>query len=122
MTTLPTWAVYVVSIGSPVLSFFAVLVAQWVVRRGARELEQRSQREEVMRTLRWAAELAVSPDEGKVELGVAELNALMESDLLDEKEKVFIEAALTTVIQDEVEEIEAIEAGGGSAEVIETDD
>lgn len=49
MTTLPTWAVYAVSLGTPAAAFLSVLVAQWITRTGARELETRSRREETMR-------------------------------------------------------------------------
>lgn len=46
---------------------------------------------------------------------MADLKALMESDLLDENEKVSIEAVLTTAVQDKFEETDAIGASGGSA-------
>lgn len=53
MTSLPTWAVWVLSFGAPVLAFAGVMLGQAVARRGERELEFRSKREEVMRILRW---------------------------------------------------------------------
>lgn len=118
-TTLPTWAVYAISFGSPALAFLGVLFASWLTRRSARELETRSKREETMRTLRWAAELAASEQENVALLGVAELRALAESDLLDESQKLFIDAALESVIHDATEEIEDIEAAGDEADVIE---
>ena len=83
MTTLPTWAVFAVSFGTPVFTFMGVLLAQFFTRKGARELEQRSRREETMRNLRWAAELAVREDDRMADLGVAQLEALLDSDLLD---------------------------------------
>lgn len=69
-------------------------------RVGARELETRSRREETMRNLRWAAELAVREDERTAILGAMQLIALLESDLLDDREKVFVEAALDAVFED----------------------
>lgn len=117
MITWPSWAVYLLSFGSPVLSFLGVLVAQRISRRGANELETRSKREEVMRTLRWAAELSVSDNSGTAGLGVAELNALADSRLLDEDQKVFIDAALESVIQPAVDELGE---GGDSTEVVES--
>lgn len=119
MATWPAWAIYVTSIGSPVLAFLGVLLAQWLTRRSATELEQRSKREEVMRTLRWAAELAVTDKEGTSQLGVAELHALAESDLLDDKQKLFVDAALESVIYEVTEQIDEIEATGGDADVVE---
>jgi hypothetical protein len=108
VTTLPTWAVWVISIGTPVLAFVGVVLGQAVGRRGARELEFRSKREEVMRILRWAAELAVSDDQAHSRLGVAELGALLHSELLDEEEKDFVQAALTAVVRVPVEQIEQL--------------
>ena len=118
MTSLPTWAVWLLSFGSPVLAFVGVIVGQTVTRRGDRELEFRSKREEVMRVLRWAAELAVSEDQAHSRLGVAELGALLQSELLDEEEKDFVQAALTAVVRVPVEQIEQIEQLGGNAKVI----
>ncbi|MBD3783713.1 MAG: hypothetical protein IE926_12305 [Micrococcales bacterium] len=126
MTTLPTWAVYAVSLGTPVLTFLGVLLAQWIARRGDVELEARSKREETMRTMRWAAELSAGGDQQLANLGVAELSALLESDLLDDSEKVFVEAALDAVYDDVEAEIERLgeevevvqyvaESGGGLA-------
>lgn len=116
MTTLPTWAVYAVSFGTPVAAFLGVLVAQWITRKGARELETRSRREETMRNLRWAAELAVSKDDGMADLGVNQLAALLESDLLEDAEKIFVEAALDAVYEDPEAELEEL---GEEAEAIQ---
>jgi hypothetical protein len=118
VTSLPTWAVWVLSFGSPVLAFTGVVVGQAVTRRGERELEFRSKREEVMRILRWAAELAVSDDQAHSRLGVAELGALLQSELLDEEEKDFVQAALTAVVRVPVEQIEQIEQLGGDVRVV----
>lgn len=94
---LPAWAVWVASIGAPVGAFLGVWIAQWVLRKGARELDDRSRREEVMRNLRWAAELAVSDDPGRADLGVAQLIALSSSDLTDQVVQTFVDAALDAV-------------------------
>ena len=115
MVSLPLWAVFAVSFGSPVLAFLGVLVAQWLGRKGAQELETRSKREETMRTLRWAAELAVSEDDAKSGLGVSQLIALADSDLLDEAQHLFVDAALRAVLEDAVEEVEQ---AGDDAEVV----
>ncbi|MFP5336310.1 MAG: hypothetical protein ACLGIV_13460 [Actinomycetes bacterium] len=116
MTSLPTWAVYAVSFGTPVFTFLGVLLAQFITRMGARELEIRSRREETMRNLRWAAELAVDEDDRMADLGVAQLAALLESDLLDESEKVFVEAALNVVYEDPEAELDEL---GEDVEVVQ---
>jgi hypothetical protein len=108
VTSLPTWAVWVLSFGSPALAFVGVVLGQAITRRGEKELEFRSKREEVMRILRWAAELAVSDDQAHSRLGVAELGALLQSELLDEEEKNFVQAALTAVVRVPVGQIEQL--------------
>lgn len=115
MTSLPTWAVWTLAFGSPVLVFVGVVIGQVITRSGARELEIRLKREEVMRILRWAAELAVSDDQAHARLGVAQLGALLESELLDEEEKDFVQAALTAVVRVPVERIEQL---GGDVQVV----
>ena len=119
MTSLPTWSVWVLSFGSPVLAFVGVVLGQAVTRRGEKELEFRSKREEVMRILRWSAELAVSDDQAHSRLGVAELGALLQSELLDEEEKDFVQAALTAVVRVPVEQIEQL--GEDVKVIIESD-
>ena len=106
VTTVPIWAAVLVSIGTPIVTFVGVLVAQLITRRGAQELETRSNREETMRNLRWAAELSVSPDQAKSQLGFSQLRALADSDMLNPAQQLFIDAALAAVVSDPVEEID----------------
>ena len=68
-----------------------------------------------MRNLRWAAELAVDRDEAKSALGVAQLIALGDSDLLDEDQQLFVDAALAAVVDDAAKEVEA---AGPEVEVV----
>lgn len=118
MTVLPTWAVWVVSLGAPVGAVLGVVVSNWVTRRTAGETEQRSRREETMRTLRWAAELAISPDDGRAALGVAELRALSQSEMNDDEQQAFVDAALTQALEGPRSAIEAAELAGQEAEVL----
>lgn len=103
VTTLPTWAVYTLSFGSPLLAFVGVLAGWLVTRRGATELEARSKREELMRMLRWASELAISEEDPRARLGVAELGVLLNSSLLTEQDVTFVRAALTANLRNPVE-------------------
>jgi hypothetical protein len=119
VTTLPTWAVWVLSFGSPVLTATVALIGQRISRRGTQELESRSKREEVMRSLRWAAELAVSDDVRKARLGNRELRALQNSRLLSPTEVDFIYAALDAALDVPVQ---AIEQAGGEVEVVASTD
>lgn len=72
-----------------------------------------------MRLLRWASELAVSDDERKAELGVEQLSALADSDLLGEAEKAFVDAALESALVDSADEIEEIEQAGEDVQVVQ---
>lgn len=119
MTSLPTWAVYLLAFGSPVLAFAGVLIGQLITRRGAVELERRSKREEVMRILRWAAELGVSPEEAKARLGRAQLETLLDADILDEEERDFVQTALEATLARPVEQIE--QAGEDARAIMITD-
>jgi hypothetical protein len=104
-----------VSVGTPLLTFVGVLVAQRIARVGAVELETRSRREEVMRNLRWAAELAVSDHVDQARLGLAQLRALDRSNLLTSDQQGFVEAALKAVVKEPASEIEQ---AGGTGHVI----
>jgi hypothetical protein len=53
-----------------------------------------------MRTFRWAAELAVSADVGRAELGVSQLEALGDSGMLDRDQQFFVAAAVAVVYRD----------------------
>lgn len=117
MTTLPTWAVWVLSFGSPAVTAVIATVGVYLSRRGARELETRSRREEVLRNLRWAAELAVSDDVRQARLGLEELQALRDSQMLSATEEGFIDAALRAAI---AVPRQAIEQAGGDVEVVTT--
>ncbi len=93
-TVMPTWLVIALAIGMPLLTFAAAVAGNVVTRRGARELESRSRREETMRHLKWAAELAVSEDERRAALGIRELKVLSSSHLPDPELQAFVTAAM----------------------------
>lgn len=120
MITLPSWAVYAVSFGTPLVTFIGVLVAGAINRKGATELEERSKREETLRVTRWAAELAVEDDPGRAYLGVYELRALAASELLDDAQALFVKAALEAVVDAAADRAE--ESGQDSAVVQVEDD
>jgi hypothetical protein len=119
VTTLPTWAVYAVGLGTPVLAFLGVLIGHLLLRKGANELDVWRRREETMRMLRWASELAVSDHDAKALMGVAALAALSESELLQDEDQQLVDAVLDSVIEEPVEEIEA---AGEDVTVVEVDD
>lgn len=97
-TVIPTWLAIVLAVGTPALTFAGVWLANRVSRKGDEETERRSLREETMRNLRWAAELALDDDPKRALLGLKELEALETADMLDDEQKVFVTAALDAVV------------------------
>ena len=113
--SLPVWAAVAVAVGTPVLAFAGALIGQVLARRGAREEEVRWRREETMRLLRWAAELAADDDVSRSAVGVAALEALERSDLLRADDQAIVSTVLDAVVDlpasayaegDVVEEVE----------------
>lgn len=70
-------------IATPLLAFAGGLIGTLVKRRGDAELDRWRKREETMRMLRWAAEMATDSDMKRAEAGVTVLGALLDSPLLD---------------------------------------
>jgi hypothetical protein len=118
VTTLPTWAVYLVSFGTPIAAFTGVVVGHIMLRKGANELDVWRRREETMRMLRWASEQAASPDIATSRMGVAALEALTTSELLQEPDQNLVDAVIDSLIEEPVEEIEE---AGGEVDVVEID-
>jgi hypothetical protein len=52
-------------------------------------------------------------------LGVSQLGALADSDLLDESAQDFVDAALDVVLRDRTEDLDELDAAGEDADVIE---
>lgn len=118
MTTLPTWAIYLVSLGTPITAFAGVVLGHVLLRKGANELDVWRRREETMRMLRWASELAASQDGARARMGVAALEALSASELLQEPDQNLVDAVIDSLLEDPVEEIEE---ASGDVDVIEID-
>ena len=118
---MPTWLVIAIAVGTPVLTFVAAVLGNLVARRTAHELETRSKREEAMRHLKWAAELAVSDDPRRADLGIRELMALAGSSLLDPEQQAFIEAAMETVYDGAEDEVAHAADEGKTVQVVLSD-
>ena len=99
VTSLPTWAVFALGFGSPALAAGIAFLGHYLGYRAAGQLEARSRREEGMRNVRWAAELAVSNDADEALLGVVQLEALRKSKLISPIEQEFVDAALNVAIK-----------------------
>lgn len=116
MTTLPLWGLYLVT---PLSAFAGVMWGQYLQRKGANELDVWRQREETMRMLRWASEEASSTEPTRARIGVAALDALSASELLQEEDQALVDAVIDALIE---EPVEAIEQAGGDVDVVEVDD
>ena len=69
--------------------------------------------------LRWASELAGSGDPANARVGVAALDALSASELLQEPDQALVDAVIDSLI---AEPVEAIEQAEGEVDVIEIGD
>ncbi|MDK3256696.1 hypothetical protein [Blastococcus capsensis] len=118
MTTLPTWAVYAVSFGAPALAFLGALIGHLLGRKASTELDVWRRREETMRMLRWASEQATSEEDAKARMGLAVLDALSDSELLQDPDQSLVDAVLDSVLEEPIEEIES---SGSDVEVVEVD-
>lgn len=75
------------------------MLGQYLLRKGAGELDVWRRREETMRPLRWAAEHAVSADAGRARLGVAALTALRCSELVQPADEALVETVTDVVLR-----------------------
>jgi hypothetical protein len=91
------WQTAVLAVLAVLLPFGGVLLGHVLTRRGAVELDQWRRREEAMRMLRWAAELAVSDDERTADLGIATLEALRFIELLQPADDDLVDAVTEVV-------------------------
>lgn len=74
------------------LAFIGALAGHLLGRRSAVELDRWRHREEAMRLMRWAVELAVSDQKIRSRAGLSALVALLDSPLLDEEDGGFLAA------------------------------
>lgn len=89
--------------GAAFVALAGVVIVQFVTLVTQHVSNRRLQREESLRMLRWAAELAVqggSPAvESQADLGVAVLKALGESSLIRPDDQKIVSAALDSAVQ-----------------------
>jgi hypothetical protein len=116
MLDLPVW---MLSLSIPLGALLGVIITVLVTRKNAREANQAAAHEELMRTLRWAAELAVSSDDAEARLGVLELERLGADPDLRPGEQELIDAALrAAAYADQL----AVQSAGPDAEVVVLDE
>lgn len=87
---MPDWLLIATSVATPVLAFLGVVLGQWWTRRTGKELDRWRKREETMRIVRWATELAFAGSEAQGDVAIAVFEALRDGNLLDEADNVFV--------------------------------
>lgn len=109
---VPTWFAVAVAIVGPLLLLIGVLIGHRVTRVGARELDDRARREELLRSVRWAAEQAVAENPRAGVLGIATLRAMGSLPLLQTPaDQAFIDAVVDAVLAEPAEVYRELEPG-----------
>jgi hypothetical protein len=89
--------VIIVAVATPLLAFAGALVGHIWTRTTAKELDHWRHREETMRLLRWAVELALDPDPRRGSAGVRALAALLDSQLLQDEDVELVASVASAV-------------------------
>jgi hypothetical protein len=84
-------------LSATLLALFGVLVGQRVARSSAVEVDRWRKREETMRLLRWATELAVEDDVWRQSVGVEVVRAPRRAPILDPDDVPVVAAVLDAV-------------------------
>src|SRR3954464_8439501 len=92
----------IATLSTPLMAFGGALSGVVLNRRATKELEMRSRREEAMRNLRWAAELAARDDDARFKLRVKQLSVLGGSGLMTTEQQAFVDVALAAVLEPQV--------------------
>lgn len=87
-------------IATPLLAFAGAGVGHWIRWRSVTDLDRWRKREESMRMVRWAVEIAGDADQSHAHAGIVVLRALMSSDLLDSRDVALVDA-VTAVVRPE---------------------
>jgi hypothetical protein len=121
VTELPTWAIWLAVFLLPLIGFAVGVISSWLGRKGAIETHDRANREELMRQFRWASEMACSDHPITAQLGINNLRAILKSPLLDDDDRLFVDASLAAVIHKPQAEIEAALEAGDDIQVVQLD-
>jgi hypothetical protein len=109
---VPTWFTLTVAIVGPLLLLLGVLIGHRVTRVGTKELDDRARREELLRSVRWAAEQAVAENARAGVLGIATLRAMSHLPLLQTpSDQAFIDAVADAVVAEPAEVYRELEPG-----------
>lgn len=96
----------IVLVATPVLAFAGGMTSHLLTRKTATELDRWRKREETMRMLRWATELAIDTDPDRARAGLVVLAALLDSPLLDDADVNLVATVAQYVATDDVDNTE----------------
>ena len=96
-----------------------VETAETRAEQDAEDAERRDRRDRAVEIYQWAAELAVSGDPARAQVGVDALTGLLEGKLLDEDTKLLVEAALATASSAPMRAIEQALDDGSEVRVVQ---
>ena len=96
-----------------------VETAETRAEQDADDAERRDRRDRAVEIYQWAAELAVSADPARAQVGVDALTGLLDGNLLDEDTKLLVEAALATASSVPLRAIEAALDDGSEVRVVQ---
>ena len=92
-----------IAIATPLLAFAGAGAGHLLSRKAALELDRWRKREETMRMLRWAVELATDDDEARAKAGLTVLSALLDSPLLDAADIELVATVVGAIARDEAQ-------------------
>jgi hypothetical protein len=110
-----------VAAAAPVMAFAGSWLGVRGSRRASAELDRWRRREETMRLMRWAAELAVDGDDRRASVGIAALDALQGSELLQDEDLDLVEAVAQSLLEETVAEYDQDAETGEDDEVAYVD-
>jgi len=113
---IPGWLAVVIAVATPVTAFAGAIIGHWYARRSAHELDTWRHREETMRLLRWAVERVADEDSPESRAGMATLDALKTSELLQPEDLELVVAVTDAVLEEPTEAYDAL------AEEVDPDD
>lgn len=94
----PSW-LWIMALATPILAFVGAFVGRVISRSASKELDQWRRREETMRLLRWAAELAAHERaESSRKPGISVLRQLLNSELLQQEDQLLVRGTLDAVV------------------------
>jgi hypothetical protein len=112
--SVPAWFALTVALGGPALTVLGALFGHWLGRRATKEADDRAKREELMRTVRWAAEQVAGGNDVARSIAIKTVGAVEASGLLQDGDQAFIDAILQATVAEPVAAYDRAQDAPGS--------